>query len=197
MKTLLAIALLAAAASAAGPDPVQGKTAGPSAAPVRVEVFSDYQCPSCKRLYEEAVIPMMADYVNKGKVYFIHREYPLANIHAHARQAAAYASASTRVGKYEQVCAALFRQQQFWSQNGQVDAAVASALTPDEMKKVRTLINTQEIKAEVESDLNLGKLHNVNQTPTMIITHKGKTYPVAGTVNYPLFRRFLDDLLSK
>jgi protein-disulfide isomerase len=196
MEKLLIMAMLAAAASAAGPDPIKGKTAGVATAPVRVDVFSDYQCPSCKRLYEEAVVPMMTDYVNKGKVFFIHREFPLTS-HAHARQAAAYATAATRVGKYEQVCAALFRQQQFWSQNGQVDAAVASALTPDELKKVRTLINTKEIAAEVDSDVNLGKLHRVNQTPTMIITHKGKTYPVAGTVNYGLFRRFLDDLLSK
>ena len=49
----------------------------------------------------------MREYVASGKVYLIHRDFPLPN-HAHARDAATYACASARINKYEEVCSALF-----------------------------------------------------------------------------------------
>ena len=43
----------------------------------------------------------------------------------------------------------------------------------------------------------LGASHKVSQTPTMYVTHKGRTYPITGSVSYSILRKFLDDLLSK
>ena len=36
-----------------------GKTLGLSTAPITIEVFSDYECPHCKQLYEETLRPLM------------------------------------------------------------------------------------------------------------------------------------------
>ena len=90
MKSILIGFLTLALASAAVDQPKSapaGKAQGVPTAPVTIEVFSDFQCPSCKNLYEEALKPLMADYVSKGKVYLIHRDFPLA-MHPHARAAA-------------------------------------------------------------------------------------------------------------
>ena len=76
-----------------------------------IDVYSDFQCPACKTLYERTLVPLAYDYVDKGKVYLVHHEYPLP-MHAHAMEAACYACAASRVGKYEQVCDVLFRQQE-------------------------------------------------------------------------------------
>jgi protein-disulfide isomerase len=173
-----------------------GKALGSPAAPVTIEVFSDFQCPGCKTLYEQTLKPLMADYTSKGKVYLIHRDFPWPQ-HAHARAAAIYANASLRVNKYEPVCAALFRQQAVWSANGKIDDAVATVLSPAEMQKVRTLIKDPAMSTEADQDRALGVKANVTQTPTMVITHKGRAYPVTGAVNYEILRKFLDDLLSK
>jgi protein-disulfide isomerase len=173
-----------------------GKALGVPTAPITIEVFSDYQCPSCKILYEDTLKPLMADYVFKGKVYLIHRDFPLA-MHPHARGAAIYANASLRVNKYELVCAALFRQQATWAANGRIEDAVASVLSPPEMQKVRSLIKDPVMAAEVDQDQILGVRANVRQTPTMIVTHKGRAYPVTGSAKYDILRKFLDDLLSK
>src|SRR5262249_45154699 len=159
-------------------------------APITLEVFSDYQCPSCKALYEDTLKPLMTDYVTKGKIYMIHRDFPL-QMHAYARAAAIYANASLRVNRYEQVCAALFRQQSVWSANGRVEDAVASALTAAEMQKVRGLIADPKLAAEMEADRALGVKANVTQTPTMIFTSKGRSYPVSGSVNYGILRKFI------
>ena len=198
MKNILSALLLASiAAAVTGAAPIApGKAAGIPGAPIQIEVFSDFQCPSCKALYEEALRPLMTDYVAKGKVYLIHRDFPLA-MHLHSREAASWANASARVNKYELVCAELFRQQGVWAASGKIDAVIAGVLNAEEMKKVRALLNDKTVAAEMEQDLQLGAKANVRQTPTMIVTHKGRAYPVAGSVAYSILRRFLDDLLAK
>jgi protein-disulfide isomerase len=173
-----------------------GKAAGTPAAPILIEVFSDYQCPACKVLYEQTLRPLVNDYVRSGKVYLVHREFPLP-MHNYAAQAAAYACAAERIGKYELVAGALFARQEAWSADGKVDEAACSVLTTAESAKVRGLVKDAAIAAEVRADTELGGKANIRQTPTMIITHRLKQYPLSGSVSYDLLRRFLDELLAK
>ena len=179
-------------------QPPQEKALGNRTAPIILEVYSDFQCPSCKALYEGALRSVISDYVNKGKVYLIHRDFPLT-MHVHAREAACYADAAARVdfNKYEQVCGELFRRQDYWSVNGKIDEVVAGVMTPDEMKRVRALVKDNDVNAGIDREIAQGFRAGVKQTPTMIITHRLRTYPIAGNVTYPILRRFLDDLLAK
>lgn len=187
---LLAAILGAGEQNSSGP----GKTLGNAQAPIRVDLFSDYQCPACKVFYEQSLRPMINDYVNTGKVYLVHHEYPLP-MHAHAREAANYACAAERVGKYEQVGDQLFRTQDTWVKDGNVANAACSILSADEAKKVRALATTPEIATEVDGDIRAGQAEKVNGTPTMIITKLVRRYPVTGPVSYEVLRRFLDSLL--
>jgi protein-disulfide isomerase len=59
------------------------------------------------------------------------------------------------------------------------------------------LAKDPKITAEMEEDIALGQKIHVSQTPTMVITHKGHSSPVAGYVNYSILKTYLDDLLSK
>ena len=52
------------------------KSLGNRTAPITMEVFSDYQCPSCGNFYENSLKYMITDYVAAGKVYFVHRDFP-------------------------------------------------------------------------------------------------------------------------
>ncbi|MGA7030593.1 MAG: thioredoxin domain-containing protein, partial [Candidatus Acidiferrales bacterium] len=67
------------AASAADPAAaaVPMKSLGNKNAPITMEVFSDYQCPSCGNFFENTLRPMINDYVAQGKVYLIHHDFPL------------------------------------------------------------------------------------------------------------------------
>jgi protein-disulfide isomerase len=107
---LLGCALVAVAAQTQGSKsaPEIVKSMGVVTAPISIEVFSDFQCPACKALYEQTLRPLTQDYVIAGKVYLVHRDFPLP-IHAHAREAACYACAAGRIGKYEQACDVLFK----------------------------------------------------------------------------------------
>jgi protein-disulfide isomerase len=172
------------------------KTLGVAVAPIQVEVFSDFQCPACKNLHETTLKQLIDEYVvAKKKVYLVHREFPLP-MHAYARTAACYACAAERIGKYEQVGDALFKNQETWAKDGNIDRVLAGVLSPAEMQKVKALSNDPGVIAEVNKDVELGKTKQIRQTPTMILTHKGQQYPVAN-VSYSLLKRFIDDLLSK
>ena len=67
----------AAPDAAASATPV--KTFGNKNAPITMEVFSDYQCPSCGNFYEQTLKPLLGPdgYVAAGKVYLVHRDFPL------------------------------------------------------------------------------------------------------------------------
>jgi len=191
----LSVAALVALAPAllAAPAIDKGKAFGNPSAPITIELFSDFQCPSCRSLHMGLLPQIMRDYVVPGKAYLVYREFPLPG-HNHSREAAAYACAAARVGKYEQVADALFQNQPSWSNDGKVFETVATALTPAEQKKVQVLAKDPAVLSEVDQDVLEGQAERVNSTPTMLIIHGPKKYPIAGGLNYNLLRSFLDGL---
>ncbi len=194
-KIAIALALVVAIPAAAGPSGGSGRSIGSAIAPITIELFSDFECPACKTLHDETLGPLIADYVDKGKVYLVRRYWAWPQ-HAHAKVAACLASAAERIGKYQPVCDALFKDQQAWSISGKVEEAASSVLTPAEAQKVRALAKDPAVIAEVDKDMALGKAENVTQTPTMIITHNGQKTPIPGPISYPILKRFLDNLLA-
>jgi len=177
----------------AAPPIDKGKAFGNPSAPITIELFSDFQCPSCRSLHMGLLPALMRDYVVPGKAYLVYREFPLPG-HSHSREAAAYACAAARVGKYEQVADVLFQNQPTWSNDGKVFETVAAALTPAEQKKVQALAKDPAVLTEVDQEVQEGQAERVNSTPTMLIIHGAKKYPIAGGLNYNLLRSFLDGL---
>src|SRR5712691_7945239 len=182
--------------SSAVPDIDPHKAFGSKNAPVTMEVFSDYQCPACKTLFTTTNRQLMDNYVSTGKVYLIHRDFPLP-MHAHSRVAARYARAAAQIGKVETVEQALFQNQEKWEQNGDVDGTVSAVLSAAEMTKVRALVKGGTLEPMIDKDYALGQTYNVNQTPTTVFHSKGQTYPYSGVMTYDILKTFLDQLLSQ
>ena len=177
------------------PDVDPREARGSKSAPVVMETFSDYQCPACKQLYMNSARPLIDNYVATGKVYWVHRDFPLPG-HAYSRVAARYGRAAAQIGKLEQVEEILFQNQERWEQTGDVDGTLATVFSAADMGKIRALTKNPTIEAAIEKDLALGRSYAVNQTPTTIIHYKGQTYPVVGIVTYDNLHQFLDQLLS-
>jgi len=87
-----------AAKAAATSDEVPVKAIGSKSAPITMEVFSDYQCPSCRLLYEQTLKPLINEYVATGKVYLIHRDFPLP-MHKYSTDAARWVNAGAKIGR--------------------------------------------------------------------------------------------------
>jgi protein-disulfide isomerase len=191
-----ALGLRATQSSAPVPDVDPHEAFGSKNAPIVMEVFSDFQCPACKTLFMTTNRQVMDNYVSTGKVYLIHRDFPLP-MHAHSQVAAQYSRAAAQIGKFEPVEQALFENQEKWEQTGDVDGTVAGVLSSAEMSKVRALVKNGSLNAQIQKDVALGKLYNVNQTPTTVFHAKGQTFPYAGVMSYDILRNFLDQLGSK
>jgi protein-disulfide isomerase len=193
-STVLLLAALAVSAPTA-----QTKTtraAGPVTAAVRIDLFSDFECPACKSLHEQTIKRVKEEFALKGKIRLVHHDFPLPQ-HKHARRAAVLAAAADRLGKYDEVADALFRQQESWSKSGNVDAVVDAVLTPDEQKKLREIAKDPAIVANIERDIQLGQRMKVSSTPTMIVTHDGKPNPVVGVVSYAVFSKYLNTIVGQ
>lgn len=196
---LYVLALAAALTGiAAAPDITKGNTVGNPKAPLLIEVFSDFQCPACKYMHDQEVPSIVKDFVDKGKAYMIYRYYPLQG-HKYGRQAAEFVCAAAQTGKYTQAANALFAKQESWAQDGRVAETIDAVLTPDERKKVRTLLKAPVVQTEITHDLEEAASLQVLGTPTLLVTYQGRKYPLTGqgVMQYVWIKSFLDSLLAK
>lgn len=173
-----------------------GKTYGVQTAPIRIDEYSDFECPHCQHLYLDTLRPLINEYVADGKVYLVHHDFPLP-MHTYARQAAYYADAAAAIGKFEPVEAAIFLHQDQWAVNGNVEPFVAAALSPTQAKEVEELSKTSVVRDAVQADVLHGEKLGIDETPTMFITYKGHRTRIVGAVSYSILRRYLDALLHQ
>jgi len=191
---LCAVALAALLPAVAGvPDVDPGKALGNPTAPVTVQVFSDYECPSCKLFHDNTLPEIVRDYVSTGRVYLVYRDFPLP-MHRYSREAANYACAAAHLSLYQPVADALFKNQTSWSNTGKVWEVVASVLTASQQKKVQAMAASPQVLGEIQRDLDAGHKEEVNSTPTLIVSRGDKKFPVSGGMNYVLLRKLIDDL---
>lgn len=171
---------------------------GNASAPIKIEVFSDFQCPACRTFYLQTMRSVLAEYASANRVCVVYREFPLRN-HQYSREAARYAVAARRVGAWQwvQVTDRLYLDQSQWSEDGEVDAVVARALSEKDMKRVRELLEDSGIDAEINRDIALGRQRGVRATPTFFVTSNGRTEKISSVVQYPILRRYLDSRLER
>jgi protein-disulfide isomerase len=172
---------------------------GKSSAPIKLEVFSDFQCPSCRAFYLQTMQDVFKEYADTGKVCVVYRSFPL-QIHAYAADAARYGEAALRVGamQWKLVADALFSNQDQWGESGDVEAVVSKALTKADMDALRKqLQNPTPLNAAIYEDIKLGLAKEVRSTPTFFITAQGKTQAFAAALTYAAVKRYLDGLPAK
>ncbi len=197
-----ALALLTQSVPAAAPTTGAAaknyKLSGSPTAPMTLEVYTDFECPSCRNLYIQVLPSFTAEYVATGKVQLLHRDYLLETMHKYTRTAARYANAAGQMGKYDLVSKQIFTTQGDWSQNGNIDAAVAKVLTAAEMTKIRDIVkNDTHLDDTVTSDMAQGNKDAVNQTPTLVVVKNGKRTKIDGFLPYPILKSYIDQLLAK
>ncbi|HEY3827107.1 MAG TPA: thioredoxin domain-containing protein [Bryobacteraceae bacterium] len=174
------------------------KESGSPTAPVSVEIYTDYECPACRQLYMETLPSLNSEFVATGKVHLLHRDYPLPQ-HQFSKVATRYANAAGTIGKYDVVANQIFVTQPDWSQNGNVDAAVAKVLSPADMEKVRTMVKSDShLDDSVTQDVAMGNnVDHLNQTPTIVIVAKGKREVINGGAPYAILKQYLEQKLKQ
>jgi protein-disulfide isomerase len=197
MKLYVAALAAAALALCAVPEPHKSKISGFPGAPLRLELYSDFSCPHCRMVHEQIVPQLMKDYVNPGKAYLVFRNYVLSGPgHEYSRDAATYAAAAARIGKYQAAADAIFKAQGAWLQSGRIWPNISMNFTPAEQKQIQGLLKDPAVASEVKNDIDAGNLVPISQTPTMVVIAKGKRQPWTMWTNYPLLKSYLDSLVN-
>ena len=160
--------------------------------------YGDFQCPGCG-----AVHPRVKDLVEKYKsdITFVFRNYPLTQLHANARAAAAAAEAAGLKGKYWEMHNTLFESQDEWSESSTSERSdlFATYAQQSGVKKAdftSSLENSNDrINKKINFDMALGKKVDVSGTPTFFLNGKQLTEQQVGSDD--AFEKAINDALKK
>ncbi len=175
-------------------DPIKGDLD----APVTIVEFSDYQCPFCKRSNDNVISKIDEEYISKGKVRLVFRDYPLA-FHKQAVPAAIAANCAGEQEKYWEVHDFLFANPDKLNTTAVSDAADELGL---DKAKFDACVNDKSKEAEITADFKEGQEYGVTGTPSYFIgrTEDGKEITgtfVRGAQPFDVFKQHIDEQLEK
>jgi protein-disulfide isomerase len=154
------------ASSAPGAQPPHIR--GNDSATVTIEEFGDFECPPCKRLYDE-LKQIEPDYAHN--VRFIFRQFPLTSIHKNAMEAARAAEAAGAQGRFWEMHDRLLETQEAWAQAPDARALFidyAQSLALDTERFTQDL-DSPELNGRILADQQRVKSVGVRGTPTLFI----------------------------
>lgn len=138
---------------------------GRNDAPLTLVEFTDYECPFCKRFYENTFPVLKKNYIDTGKLKFISRNMPLP-MHSHALKAAQAAMCAGEQGKYWEMKDLLFKNQSRLEVDALIGYAKNVALNSDTFKACMSDDNRLKAISDEASYINsLG----VSGTPSFVL----------------------------
>ncbi|MBN1451470.1 MAG: thioredoxin domain-containing protein [Anaerolineales bacterium] len=181
---------------------VNDNAMGDPNAPIKVEEFSDYQCPFCARFSEETEGQIVEEYVAAGKVYFVYRSF--GNFIGPESQAAAEAAyCAGDQDKYWEYHDILFANQTGENVGAYSDRrlqAFAESLSLD-IDAFNSCFKGGKYADRVEQDYQDGAAAGVTGTPAFLITYtvngEEKQRFIAGAYPFSEFQTQFDEALAE
>ena len=136
---------------------------GPPDAPVTLVEYGDYECPYCGEAYP--VVKALQERLG-DQICFVFRNFPLAQAHPHAEEAAEAAEAAASQGKFWEMHDLLYENQDALEPEDLVKYARALKL---ELPRFVLEIREHVYKERVREDFRSGVRSGVNGTPTFFI----------------------------
>lgn len=169
------------------------KVMGQENAPVTITEYSDFQCPLCKKYFDESFQAIVKDYIETGKAKYVFKHFPL-NIHPQAVPASLAAECALEQNKFWEMHDELFNRQSEWS--GRPDhlatfKTIASelGLNKDSFDKC---LDKRVYLGNVNADYEEGLGKNVRGTPTIYINNQ----MIVGAQETSKFTNLIDSFLA-
>ena len=164
---------------------------GDKNAKVTIVEFSDYECPFCKRNYDQSYVQLKKEYIDTGKVKYVLRDFPLS-FHPQAQKAAEAAECAGEVGGDE----AYFKMHDKLFGEG-VEGGVATFKTYAkaiglDQKKFDSCLDSGKMAPEVAKDQADGASYGVQGTPAFFVNGK----LISGAQPYTVFKTAIDAELA-
>jgi len=158
-------------------DPVR---LGAFGSPTTIEIFVDFQCPSCAAIYPNYKA-IAAEFPNKATI--IIRHIPLTMIHDKAMIAAQAVEAARLQGKGPEMVDMILTNQHLWSSSAKTKTfcGYAGKLGLD-MNKYHEDFESEEIKKRIQSDLLRARFLEITSTPTVFVNGRRLSFSEASEI---------------
>jgi protein-disulfide isomerase len=166
----------------AGKSPARG----PKNAPITVVLFSDFQCPFCKRV-EPSLQQLEKDF--PGKIRVVWKDFPLS-FHQNARPAAIVARVAHEEGKFWQLHDKMIENQTALDRPSLEKYAQEAGLN---VGKVKAALDSNKYTAEIDADMKAGQELGVQGTPASFINGR----KIGGAYPYETFKKVVEQELAK
>jgi protein-disulfide isomerase len=173
-----------------------GFSLGSARAPVVMVEFADYQCPFCRR-HAQVVFPeLKAAYIDTGKVRYVVRDFPLADIHEEAFRAAEAARCAGAQGQFWPMRESLGAHMNTLGPATYPILAAEIGLAPGPFQ---ACLADHRFAAAIRADVAAARAAGLDRTPSFVIGR-----PTAGTVvgtkvvgalSFETMKKTIDDLL--
>jgi len=171
-------------------------TLGSSKAPITMIEYAAPMCPHCARFNADVFPHLRSDYIDKGKVFYIFRVYPIGAPDVSAEAIARCQPADN----YFQFIDLLFRNQAKWDpENGVTDVhgglIAVSRIAGMSAEQVDACINNQDEQKRIMAVAqDAATTYGVSGTPTLVINGDVQ---LAGGMPWTELKAKLDSLLAK
>ena len=176
-----------------------GKILGGSLdSPVRIEVFSNFQCTHCREFFLRTIKKVLKEYSSVNKVCVIYHDFPFQS-HPYDREAARYVEAASRMSRETllRVMEALYTDQAEWSENGQLQESIAKVLPKEAFEELLQLSKDPGIDPLIDAQYNLAIEQGLKSTPTSFIFYQGKQQKVEALITYIVLKTFIEDKIAE
>ncbi|MCJ7585933.1 MAG: DsbA family protein [Anaerolineales bacterium] len=143
-------------------------------APVRVEVWEDFQCPACQGYTENTESLLLQNYVETGKVYYIFHHFPFIDNNSTTKESDQAANASMcagEQGRFWDYHNMLFINWDGENQGAFADnrlIAFANSLNLN-MSDFKACFTENRYSEQISQDFEAGKAKGVTSTPNIFV----------------------------
>ncbi len=169
---------------------------GDAKAPITLLVFSDTECPFCKRFH-----PTMKQVVDayKGKVNLVYRHFPLEQLHSKAPKEAEATECAAELGGNAGFWKYLDRMMEITPSNDGLDPAKLPEIAKEvglDQKKFEECYKSGKYAGKVQAQYNEGLAAGAQGTPYGIILAGDQKIPIPGAVPLEQIKATIDPFIK-
>lgn len=184
---------------------------GDTNAPIKIEEFSDFQCPYCERFHEQTEPLLRQYYIDTGKVLFTYRSmgnWVSGNVggavNTESQDSAAAAYCAGEQNKFWEMHAMLFANvigENVGSFSDKRIPLIAEKVEGLDQSKFNSCYDSGKYDDRVQQDFKDGQAAGVTGTPAFVITYtvngETKTDKIDGAEAFSTFQTKLEAILNE
>lgn len=168
-------------------------TQGAETAPIKVEMFEDFQCPFCKTFAQTTLPSIKKDYVDTGKVKIIHKDFPL-NFHENSLAAATAGVCANDQKVFWETSKLIYNNQESWENSKRPLTHFRHFVrrAGGNLKEFNKCVKDVGVQDAIAKDVKYAYDSNIAGTPGFLINGK----LVSGAMPYSVFKSIFDAELA-